>query len=146
MPSNKFVSVANGLKIAFGKSGFEADILSVSHSGVARALIETSHMGTPEPQDGELGGKTFIVDPLEDPGQLQLQVHYDPSNPPKRTDPDDPAQIEVTYRKPKGATTAARLVGDGWLQEWSAEMNLGAKMTATLTVKFTGLLNVVKAA
>jgi len=25
-------------------------------------------------------------------------------------------------------------------------MNLGAKMTATLTVKFTGLLNVVKAA
>ncbi len=143
---NKFVSVANGLKIAFGKSGFEADIVSVSHSGVARALIETSHMGTPEPQDGEIGGKTFIVDPLEDPGQLQLQVHYDPSNPPKRTDPDDPEAIEVTYRKPKGAATAARLVGDGWLQEWSAEMNLGAKMTATLTVTFTGLLNVVKAA
>lgn len=143
---NKFVSVANGLRIAFGKSGFEADIVSVSHSGVARALIETSHMGTPEPQDGEIGGKTFIVDPLEDPGQLQLQVHYDPSNPPKRTDPDEPEAIEVTYRKPKGATTAARLVGDGWLQEWSAEMNLGAKMTATLTVKFTGLLNVVKAA
>ena len=144
--SNKFVSVANGLKITFGKSGFEADIVSVSHSGVARALIETSHMGTPEPEDGEIGGKTFIVAPLEDPGQLQLHVHYDPSNPPKRTDPDDPEAIEVTYRKPKGATTAARLVGDGWLQEWSAEMNLGAKMTATLTVKFTGLLNVVKAA
>jgi hypothetical protein len=85
------------------------------------------------------------VDPLEDPGQLQLQVHYDPSNPPKRTDPDDPEQIEVTYRKPKGAANAARLVGEGWLQEWGAEMNLGAKMTATLTVKFTGLLNVVKA-
>ena len=90
MPSNKFVSVSNGLRIAFGKSGFVADILTVSHSGVARALIETSHMGTPEPGDGEIGGKTFIVDPLEDPGQLQLQVHYDPSNPPKRTDPDDP--------------------------------------------------------
>jgi len=144
--SNKFVSVANGLKLAFGKSGFEADILSVSHSGIARALIETSHMGTPEPQDGEIGGKTFIVDPLEDPGQLQLQVHYDPSNPPKRTDPDDPEEIEVTYRRPKGVVTAARLVGQGWLQEWSAEMNLGAKMTATLTVKFTGILNVVKAA
>ena len=56
---NKFVSVANGLKIAFGKSGFEADIVSVSHSGVARALIETSHMGTPEPGDGEIGGKTL---------------------------------------------------------------------------------------
>ena len=55
-------------------------------------------------------------------------------------------QIEVTYRKPKGAANAARLVGEGWLQEWGAEMNLGAKMTATLTVKFTGLLNVVKAA
>jgi hypothetical protein len=143
---NKFVSVSNGLKITFGKSGFVADILSVSHSGVARALIETSHMGTPEPQDDEIGGKTFIVDPLEDPGQLQLQVHYDPSNPPKRTDPDDPESIEVEYRKPRGAATAARLVGEGWLQEWSAEMNLGAKMTATLTVKFTGLLNVVKAA
>ena len=143
---NKFVSVSNGLKVTFGRSGFQADILSVSHSGVARALIETSHMGTPEPEEDEIGGKTFIVDPLEDPGALQLQVHYDPSNPPKRTDPDDPESIEVEYRKPKGAATAARLVGEGWLQEWSAEMNLGAKMTATLTVKFTGLLNVVKAA
>lgn len=144
--SNKFVSVANGLRLVFGTSGFEADIVSVSHSGVARALIETSHMGTPEPGEDELGGKTFIVDPLEDPGQLQVQVHYDPSNPPQRTSADDPEQIEVTYRKPKGAATAARLVGNGWLQEWSAEMNLGAKMVATLTIKFTGLLNVVKAA
>src|SRR5262245_38699424 len=143
---NKFVSVSNGLRITFGKSGFEADILSVSHSGIARALIETSHMGTPEAGDGEIGGKTFIVDPLEDPGQLQLQVHYDPSNPPKRTDPDDPEAIEIQYRKPKGVATAARLVGNGWLQEWSAEMNLNAKMTASLTVKFTGILSVVKAA
>ena len=144
--SNKFVSVSNGLRITFGKSGFQADILSVSHSGVARALIETSHMGTPEPGEDEIGGKTFIVDPLEDPGQVQLQVHYDPSNPPKRTDPDDPEEIAIEYRRPKGAATPARLVGSGWLQEWSAEMNLGAKMTASMTVKFTGLLNVVKAA
>jgi len=34
--SNKFVSVANGLKLAFGKSGFEADILTVG--GVAFVL------------------------------------------------------------------------------------------------------------
>lgn len=144
--SNQFVSVANGLRIAFGRSGFVADILSVSHSGIARALIETSHMGTPEPGEDQIGGKTFIVDPLEDPGQLQAQVHYDPSHPPKRTDPEDPEEIEVTYRRPKGAASPARLVGKGWLQEWGAEMNLGAKMTATLTVKFTGLLDVVKAA
>lgn len=143
--SNKFVSVSNGMRIVFA-SGFEADILSVSHSGIARAIIETSHMGTPEPGADQIGGKTFIVDPLEDPGVLELQVHYDPSNPPKRTDPDEPEAIEVVYRKPKGAQTPARLVGQGWLQEWSAEMNLGAKMTATMTVKFDGLLNVVKAA
>ncbi len=144
--SNKFVSVSNGMRIVFRRSGFEADILSVSHSGVARAIIETSHMGTPEPGEDEIGGKTFIVDPLEDPGVLELQVHYDPSNPPKRTDPEHAESIEITYRKPKGAQTPARLVGEGWLQEWGAEMNLGAKMTATMSVKFTGILSVVKAA
>lgn len=144
--SNKFVSVSNGLRITFGRTGFSADILSVTHSGIARALIDTTHMGTPEPGDDEIGGKTFICDVLEDPGQLQLTVHYDPSNPPRFTDPDDPEPIEIEYRRPRGASKGARLLGNGWLQEWSAEMNLNEKMTASLTVKFTGTISVVKAA
>ena len=53
-------------------SSFFAQITSVSWSGMERASIETTHMGT-------TGAKTFAPDDLYDAGGVDVELLFDPT-------------------------------------------------------------------
>lgn len=140
-----YVSIGHGLTAVFA-SGFKFGITGMSVSGVEQALIETTDMDSPEPDDGQLGGKEYIVDVLQETPEVSLNGHFDPSNPPKRTVEEDGEDVVISYRRRAGETTPAQMAGKAFILGWSAEVPRGDKMTTTLRVKFTGLANVVKAA
>lgn len=146
MPYEKNVDVANKLQLICG-NGFRASITGVTWSGVSRAPIDVSDMDSGEPDEAQRGGLEFIMNPLGDPGQLQLAVHYDVSNPPKNTPYDTPEDIEIRMRLRTGKSTPARIVGKGYIGvDESIEMNLGAKVTGSVTIRFSGVVSLVPAA
>ena len=70
------VDVTTGLSVAFGTSSFAANIEGMSISGISRASIPTSHMGTAAPGANEHGNMTFMPGDLSDAGELSLEIQF----------------------------------------------------------------------
>ena len=128
------VDIGTGTTIVFGTSGFSAEITEISHGGISREIIETSHLGTPPATTGKIGSKTFLAGILSDPGELTLQGHHNPSlTPPVEGDPET---ITVTF--PDGDTWAF----SGQMTSFEYAAPLEDKMTFSATVKAVGSITV----
>lgn len=122
------VDVGTGLTISM--SSFFAQIVDMSISGISRASIPTSHMGTAAPGDNNFGNMTFIPGDLSDPGELSVEIHFNPDTEPPI---DQPAEaIVVTFNGGATWTTS------GFLTNFDVGVPLEDKMTGTATVKFSG--------
>jgi|CXWL01.1.fsa_nt_gi hypothetical protein len=128
------VNVTTGLTITF-QSGFFAQITDVQWSGISRPSIKTSHMGTAAPSAGTFGNDTFIPGDLSDPGELQVEGHFNPDTLP----PIDSAAATCTVTIP-GSSTPATWAGSAFMTGFEVSMPLEDKMTFTATVKFSGAI------
>lgn len=119
--------VGTGITIAFGTSGFTADILSVNGSGIERGEYETSHMGT-------TGGRTWSPTALVDEGTIELEFAFDPdAQPPINAATET---ITITFPLPDGGLTSATLIGSGFIKSWQWGAELEEKMTGSATVRW----------
>ena len=131
--------VGSGTTIAFGTTGFVAIIQKVHNSGRSRKHFEVTPLSS-------TSDATHIPDKIVEPGELELDILYDPD-----ADADlvpgggtgyplrAPAEtITVTFPKPAGASTAATVVGSGFIVESSEEVPLHEKMTCKIKIKKTG--------
>jgi len=125
-------NVSTGLTITFS-SGFFAQITDVQWSGITRPAIKTSHMGTAAPAAGKFGNDTFIPGDLSDPGELQVEGHFNPDTLP----PIDGAAETCTVSIP-GSATPATWAGSAFMTNFEVGMPLEDKMTFTATLKFSG--------
>lgn len=137
------VDVTTGSTIVFGTSGFTSEIMSFTWSGIAREPIDTSHLGTAAASSNEFGNRTFIPGRLIDPGEATLERHFDP-------DQDIPIgavaeTITITFPLVTGDTTAANWAGSGFATAFDVTGPLDEKMTATMTVKFSGNITMTDA-
>ena len=138
------VDVGHGTTITFGTSGFTANIESVSWDGIARTVIETSHMGTTAAGANQFGNRTFIPGDLVDPGTLTMNIHFNPqTNPPIGAVAET---ITVTYPLVAGDSTPATWACSGFVSAFSLTDPMDDKMTAVLTVKFSGKVTETDAA
>ena len=124
--------VGTGTQVTFATSGFAAELLSVNGQDIARDEIETSHMGT-------VGYKTFMPADLIDPGAVDLEFAFDPDERPPVEQP--PEQITITFPVPPGKSNGARVQGIGFISQWSWGAEVGAKMTGSAKIKWSGSLN-----
>lgn len=130
------VDVTTGLTLLFATSGFSAELLDGSLSGVARESIPTSHMGTPAAPASSFGNMTFIPGRLIDPGEYSFEVHFNPQTlPPIGAAPE---VITVTFPKAPADTTPAKYVFTGFITAFDEGLPLDDKMTATVTIKVSG--------
>lgn len=122
-------NVTTGASITFS-SGFLAKITNISWGGIARPSVATSHMGTAAAGAGKFGNATFIPGRIIDPGELSVELLYDPElNPPIA------GAIEtVTVTWPDGDTWA----GSAFMTGFEITGPLDDAMTATATLKFSG--------
>ena len=121
--------VGTGITITFA-SGFLAEIIDVGGPGMTRGEIDTSHMGT-------TGGKTFKPTSLYDPGGLNVDIAFDPSE----TPPITSARAAVTVTWPDGSTWAF----NGFMTGYEPTAPLEEKMTASCTIKASGSITITGA-
>lgn len=114
-----------GVTITF-ETGFFAEIRSVTWSGHSRAPLDTTHSATS-------GGKmTFIPSDLIDPGSLEVEMWFDPTDDP----PIDQAPETVTVAWPGGSWSCS-----GFMTDYSPTAPHDDIMSATATLKFSGAIN-----
>lgn len=130
------VDVGTGTTIVFATSSFTAELLNISHSGINREALATSHMGTAAPGAGTFGNMTFIPGQLSDPGEITAEFHFDPDQIP----PIDAVSevITITFPLVAGDTTPAKWASTGFITGWEYTDDLETIMVATGTIKLTG--------
>ena len=127
------VDNGTGGSITFGTSGFTANITNISWDGIERVSIPTSHLGTTT-------AHTFIPGDLYDPGEVSLDIQFDPDTfPPINSAAET---ITVTFPLSSGGSTAADWEATGFCTGASNVVPLEALMTGTITVKMSGTIAV----
>lgn len=121
--------VGTGTTIAFGTSGFSAQILGVDADGIERAVINTSHMST-------TGSHTKMPGDLKDEGEVVLDFAFDPNSHPPITAAAE--TITITFPIPSGMTNGATLQGSGFISKWKWGSRLEEKMTGSATITWAG--------
>ena len=122
--------VGTGVSIAFGTSGFTAEILDINGTAIEREVIDSSHHGTSV-------WRTFIPGDLANPGESTFEFHFDPDEQP----PVNAAAetITITFPLPTGGITAATFACSGFISSWEWNVPFEDKMTGTATIKWSGL-------
>ena len=133
--------VGSGTTIAFATTKFTAIIQKVHNSGRSRKHFEVTPLGATT-------DATHIPDAVVEPGELELDILYDPD-----TDVDllsgtggasgvpirAPAEaITITFPLLAGAASAASVAGSGFFVESSEVIPLHEKMTCKIKIKKTG--------
>ena len=130
--ANATVDVGTGTTIAFGTSGFSANLLSIDWDGIERAAPETSHMGSTKDADAEFGSRTFMAGDLANAGEVTATFQFNPdTTPPVGT----VETITVTYPLASGDTTPANWAFSGFMREYGAVAALEDVMECTAVIR-----------
>ena len=119
------IGVGTGATIAFGTSNFTASVSSISHGGISRPALDSSHLGTTV-------ARTFVPGDLYDGGEITLSILFDPA----ATQPPISGVAE-TITIDFGTPTN---VFSGFVTEWGYEVPLEELMTADVTIKVAGAI------
>ncbi len=114
-----------GTTIAF-RSGYFAEVLSLTRSGVSRTAIPTTHFGT-------TGGETFVPSDTYDPGELVVEAHRDPST----AVPITSAAETVTITWPTGAPSETE-VFSGFVVDHEVLAQRAEQVRETMRIKASG--------
>lgn len=128
--------VGFGISITFS-SGFFAEIIDVSWSGMTREPVETTHSGTTG------GFATFIPSDIIDHGEITVTINFDPD-----TDPPIDSAAEtctITFPTPAGGSTGATWAASAFMTGASQAFPIGDRMTQDLTLKVSGDVTYVDA-
>jgi hypothetical protein len=117
--------IGTGTTLTF--SGFTMELLSVSWTGIERAAIDSSHMGT-------TGGRTFLDGDLYDPGEVVADVHLNTTEAP----PITAAATTLTIKFPPNTVTNDTWTASAFMTGFEFTDPLEDKMTATATFKCSG--------
>lgn len=108
------------------QSGYFAEVLSLTRTGVARTPVPTTHFGTS-------GGQTFVPADTYDPGELVVEAHRDPSV----AVPIGAAAESITITWPTGAPSETE-VFSGFLVDHEVIAQREEKVRETLRIKASG--------
>lgn len=135
------VDVGTGAVITFGSPPiFTAQVVDLSISGIARASIPTSHMGTVAAPPDNFGNMTFLEGSLSDPGEMVMEIHFNPDTEPPIDQPVDVINIDFHIVGTDTENTAWDT--NGFATNFDVGVPLEDKMTGTLTVKFTSNITI----
>ena len=119
------INVGTGTSIAFGTSGFTADILDISPPNASRVSIETSHMGTTT-------AHTFTPGDLVDWGELGFEIVFDPGD----TTPIKGATETVTITFPDSGSSSWSFTA--FVTGFEPGVPMEDRATASVTCKVSG--------
>ena len=134
------VNVGTGSTIVFGTSAWAAKVTKISIDGIELAELDITNLSNPAAGAGEIGGRTFMLGDLADPGSITIEGHFNPDLiPPIRGVAET---VTLTFPVSAGAPTAATYVFSGATKSFQVGVPLEELMTFTMTVKVLGLITV----
>ena len=123
------MDVGTGTIIAFGTSGFAAEVLSLNGNDITRPDVDVTHMGSTTYMEYQPGD-------LADGGSIEMEIGFDPDSQPPVTSAAE--TITITFPLPSGGATSATFVFTGYVSTWSWTAPLEEVMTASITIKVDG--------
>ncbi len=118
------IDIGTGVTIAFGTSNFVANVMSISHGGIARPSVDTTHLGTTT-------ARTFMPGDLYDGGEVTLNIQWNPDAAVKPPINGAAETITIDF----GTTTASF---SGFVTGYGYEVPLEELMTSEITIKVSG--------
>lgn len=137
--------LGHGTTITFGTSAFTATLTNLSGPNMSIDDVDVSHMGT------TLRVKEYTPGMLE-PGEISCDVLFDPSQlkdaPPFSDNyiasgwsnaASETESITIQWPPAAGETTGAKTVFDGYIKSIEPTTPLDGVVTASMTVKVSGI-------
>lgn len=124
------VHEGTGATILFGGSSFTAEIVSIKRAPRKYEALDVTKLSS-------TSSKEYIRSTLAEPGELDIEVHY---NPDVRYDETVTSEtITVTYPVISGSTTNSKDASTGFILETQeCDIAVGKVMMAKLKIKLTG--------
>lgn len=114
-----------------GTAATHYKVNNINWSGVSREVVDASHMLT-------TGGKEFVASENYDPGEVSLDIQFDPSiSPIPAIQSAGTAQV-VYMRFANGGTATAGWSAFGFASGFEAGVPKDDMMTGTVTIKLSG--------
>ena len=136
--------IGTGATLSIG-ANWAVSILSISHSGLERESIPSSHLGT-------TGGRSFIEGDLYDPGELEIEYILDTEDPnadaakPPYLDVVAAVVVEFPIFPGSGDGTGSKMSGNGFVTSVSPyTLDLEGLVVGSLTIKLTGAITWINA-
>jgi hypothetical protein len=126
------VDIGQGTTLKVGTNATtQWQITNINWSGIERAVVDASHMATS-------GGKPFVASEIYDPGELGVEVLFDPSVSPfgLLTNVTTSQAIEVRFAN--GGASTALWSAFGYVSGFEAGSQVEDMQTGTLTIKLSG--------
>jgi hypothetical protein len=113
-----------------GTAGYK--ITGVNHGGISRAVAEATHM--------QSVAKEFVASAIYDPGELSVEVLFDPSIKPTADLSSVGTNQTVTVYWANGGTAVTQWTAFGFATGFEAGAQMEDMMSGTLTIKLSGTL------
>ncbi len=137
--------VGLGTFLVFARTSWVAEVTEVRWTGVQRAHLDTSHLLTPvDVGPNQFANRTFRPQKLTDPGQLVLNVHFNPNGQKVPLDEQEET-IEVHFPREENDATAAVWSAKGFMTGMDITIQVEQLMVATITIKLSGHVTMVEA-
>ena len=129
------VDIGQGTYVTFGSalsatSGYK--ITGVNHGGISRAVADATHMNST--------AKEFVASAIYDPGELSVEVLFDPAVKPTSDMTNVATNQAVDVYWASGGTTTTLWSAYGFATGFEAGAQMEDMMSGTLTIKLSGTL------
>jgi len=121
--------LTTGITITY-QSGFLAEVLDFSWDGMSREKIKTSHMGT-------VGAHTYMPSSLYEPGEIEVEIAFDPEQDPTAPLAAAAESVTVTYAD---AVPASTMAASGFMTGFTITGPMEDRMTARATLALSGTI------
>jgi len=129
------VDIGQGTFVGFGTALHTATgykITGVNHGGISRAVAESTHMLS--------SAKEFVASSIYDPGELSVEVLFDPAVKPTTDMANVATNQTVNVYWASGGTTTTLWSAFGYATGFEAGAQMEDMMSGTLTIKLSGTL------
>lgn len=129
------IDIGQGTYVSFGTAlhtatGFK--ITGVNHGGVTRAVADATHMLST--------AKEFVASSIYDPGELSVEVLFDPSVKPTGDLANVATSQTVNVYWANGGSAVAMWSAYGYMTQFEAGAQMEDMMSGTVTIKLSGTL------
>jgi hypothetical protein len=129
------VDIGQGTYVGFGTALHTATgykITGVNHGGISRAVADATHMTS--------SAKEFVASAIYDPGELSVEVLFDPGIKPTADLANVATNQTVNVYWAAGGTTTQLWSALGYATGFEAGAQMEDMMSGTLTIKLSGTL------